>query len=501
MANKKTHNEPYMPPGDGGRHEISPKDAVKPFTIVKQFTFISLIVIFAGTIFLSIIITHRARAVLLEKSEEYALLLASNLNHQVFLQFIIPTALHYGRIKLSDKGQYEMLDKVVRGTLHGFNVDRVSIYTVDNIISYSFEANQVGQKGLGGLEYKQAMEGKSTSSLIQSGPIWAIFMGVPTESRLFTYTPLFAEKPMARISNRVLGVIEIRQNLSEDFHTIFNFQLLIIVASTGVMFLLIMVLRLYVLRGEEILWQRATERLRLEEQLSRAQRLASLGEMAAGVSHEIRNPLGIIRSTAQLLKKRSQGDEAAWSLEDVIIEESSRINDIITDFLNFARPQVPLFQTCRIEDILQKNLSYIAPRLTQEKCQVQTHYAENLPSIEADPNLLYQAFLNLFINAMQAMPDGGTIYVEVNTADNKVNVELTDEGLGLDESLAKRIWDPFFTTKDKGTGLGLCVVRNIMESHGGTVWIDNAPEKGARVHVSLPVSHNEENHGNHSHSG
>ncbi|MEW5736455.1 MAG: ATP-binding protein [Thermodesulfobacteriota bacterium] len=462
-----------------------PRETMRPFTLVKNLTFLSLVIIFVGTLLLSAVITKRGRDVVLKKSEEYSLLLANNLNHQIFMQFLLPTWLRYGKIQLSNKEQYEQMDKVVHGTVHGFKVDDVTIYGVNNIVSYSFNQEQVGKETEPNFQYFQALEGRSTSTLEQNGPFWAIWLGIPRESKLRTFAPLFYEEPSARLSGKVLGVFEIVQDLSDDFSTLFRFQMLIVGASAGVMCLLMLVLASYVRRGEQVLWKRAEERVKLEEQLSSAERLASLGEMTAAVSHEIRNPLGIIRSTAQLLKKRSQGAEAG--LADVIVEEATRLNDIITDFLNFARPQQPRFARCRVEEIVEKNLAFLEPRLAEGHYTVNKNYQDNLPEVLADQNLLYQAFLNILINAMQAMPQGGPISIDILADGENLTVSFTDEGSGLDEQAMKRIWNPFFTTKERGTGLGLCMVKNIVEAHQGYVWIENAPVKGASVWIQIPL--------------
>lgn len=461
------------------------REAMRPFTLVKNLTFLSLVIIFVGTLLLSAVITKRGRDLVLKKSEEYSLLLANNLNHQIFMQFLLPTWLRYGKIQLSNKEQYEQMDKVVRGTVHGFKVDDVTIYGVNNIVSYSFEVDQVGKQAEPNFQYFQALEGKSTSTLEQSGPFWAIWLGIPNESKLRTFAPLFYEEPSARLSGKVLGVFEIVQDLSDDFTTLFRFQTLIVASSAGVMCLLMLVIASYVRRGEQILWKRAEERVKLEEQLSASERLASLGEMTAAVSHEIRNPLGIIRSTAQLLKKRSEGSGAG--LADVIVEEATRLNDIITDFLNFARPQQPKFTRCRVEEVVEKNLAFLEPRLEEGNYSVQKDYQENLPEVLADPNLLYQSFLNILINAMQAMPQGGTISIDIFADGENMSLSFTDEGTGLDEQAMKRIWNPFFTTKERGTGLGLCMVKNIIEAHQGYVWIENAPGKGASIWLQIPL--------------
>ena len=465
----------------------SSEEKVKPFRLVKYFTFTSLTVIFIGTLLLSLLNTHLARIMQQKKSEDYAKLLIENLNHQVFLQFIIPVALKFGKIQLSDKKQFERMDKVVRSTLHSFKIDMVNIYDINNTISYSFDPSVIGKKDAGGKGYQDARSGESSSKLFQRGNWFEILLGFPQHGKLITFAPLRAEQPLSRISGPVLGVVEIVQDLTEDYKAIFSIQIKIITACTVVMGALFLVLLFVVKRGEAIIEKRALERIRLKEQLSRAQHLSSLGEMVAGISHEIRNPLGIIMSSSELLKKKMADYDPSNPIPNIIVEESSRLNNIITDFLNFAKPRTPHLVPCKLEEIIEKNITFLESQIKEQGYTVDKHYNNNLPEITADPDMLYQAFLNILINAMQAMPQGGKISVQLGSSDTAVEIFFKDQGEGIAEDILEKIWDPFFTTKSKGTGLGLGIVKNIVESHGGSVRLSNRSVSGARVTVILPV--------------
>jgi signal transduction histidine kinase len=422
-----------------------------------------------------------------KKSEDYAHSLIENLNHQVFIQVLIPMELIYGRIQLSTPKQFERMDMVVRGTLHSFKVEALNIYSKDNTISYSFDPDLIGRKNFGGTGYQQALQGNTTSRLVQRGNIFEISLGFPKEARLITYAPLRAEPELFRITGPVLGVVEIVQDLSEDYQTIFRIQILVVITCAVMMGALFVVLIYVVKRGESIIQKRARERLRLKERLSQAERLSALGEMAAGISHEIRNPLGIIRSSAELLKKKVAKIDPSNTMPDIIIEESSRLNSIITDFINFAKPGSPKLTLCRVEDIIEKNITFLSVQMNKKACAVKKNYQNHLPVIQADADMLYQSFLNIFLNAMQAMPNGGMIEVAIRTNGKMVTIFFDDEGQGIADEILEKIWDPFFTTKEMGTGLGLGMVKNIIESHGGNVYIDNRTQGGTRVTVKLPV--------------
>jgi signal transduction histidine kinase len=464
-------------------------ERVKPFKLVKYFTFTSLIVILLGALALSMVIAHRAETVLIKKSEDYALLMAENLNHQVFLQFVIPAALKYGQvIQLRNQVLFERLDQVVRNTLHSFSVETVNIFArEENVIFYSFDKELVGRKDLGGIDYLEALLGQSSSRLIRRGGFWRMFLGAPRESELRTYVPLRAEKPLSNIEGPILGVFEIVQDLSDDYQTIAHFKYRVMVTSILIMGLLFVIVRYIVKRGEDIIAKRAEERLLLEQKLNQAERLASLGEMVAAVSHQIRTPLGIISSTAELLKRKLTPMEPQDQLADVIVQEANRLNSIVTDFLNSARPATPNLMPCNVNDILEKNLSFLAPEIEKNGYKIHKRLATHVREIQADPGLLYEAFLNILMNAMQAMPAGGTITVELADREDTLTIVFSDEGKGIPDDVLKKIWRPFFTTKDKGSGLGLPIVKKIVEGHGGNVRVANGPEKGVQVIVTLPA--------------
>ncbi|MBU0545570.1 MAG: two-component sensor histidine kinase [Proteobacteria bacterium] len=464
------------------------EEKVKPFRLVKYFTFSSLIVIFIGTIVLSVLNTNWVRTTQLKMSEDYADLIVKNLNHQIFLQFILPVTVKYGKIQLRNPEQSEIMDNVIHGTLHGYKVDSVTIYDLKkNIVSYSLDKSLVGKENLGGEEYKKAIAGELSKKLVQKGNFIETLLGFPAEIKMVVFAPLRLERARPGIEGPIVGVIEIVEDLSDDYRTIFRFQLLIITAITIVMSGLFVTLIFVVRRGEEIIEKRAVERQKLEEQLRRAEHLSSIGEMVAGVSHEIRNPLGIIRSSGELLKKKIATLDPTNSIPEIIVEETIRLNNIITDFLDFAKPKNPDFIPCHIEDILEKNIVFLAQQFKDSGCTVETVRASNLPEVFADSNMLYQAFLNVLINSMQAMPDGGKVSVSVSSDHEGIIILFEDEGKGIPDDLLNKIWDPFFSTKDKGTGLGLGIVKKIIEAHSGIIEISNRPVQGVLVRIKIPA--------------
>jgi two-component system, NtrC family, sensor histidine kinase HydH len=459
----------------------------KPFRLVKFFTFSALMVMFAATIVISAINAHWVRNILQEKNEEYANLLVVNLNHQIFLQFIIPAVLKYGKIKLREDAQYQRMDRVIKTTLHGFNVEMLNIYDMKDTIAYSFDIKKKGAKSDGGRAYEMAVKNKSTSRLVEKGNFIELLFGFSHQTKMITFAPIRAEQPLSSVQGPVLGVVEIIQDISDDYHKIFRLQLLTIATCFAVMAALFIILVFVVRRGELIIEKRATERLKLEEQLQRAEHLSSIGEMTAGISHEIRNPLGIIKSSAELLKKKMAKSNQPTTIIDIIVEESIRLNNIIKDFLDFAKPMTPILKPCHIEDIIEKNIQYLSQQIEENSFVIEKQFVQPIVKIMADSERLYQAFLNIMLNSFQAMKYGQKFTIELFQEQENIVICFHDEGGGIPEDSIKKIWNPFFTTKDMGTGLGMGIVKNIIESHNGNISVFNRDSAGVTVKINLPI--------------
>lgn len=471
----------------------SPKqvEGIKPFRLVKYLSLTSLMVILVCALLLSSFISQRAKTILFKKSEQYALLVAENLNHQVFFQFTLPTLIAEGEIRLSRASQYERLDRVVHNTIHGFAVESVNIYDPEQLLTYSTEPEKIGSKGNLGEAFNKALGEQSVSLLMDEGRSFLGFEWRGGARKLKTYLPMWEERPMSWRRGKILGVFEITQDVTHDYEAIHRFQWI-----TGLSFLIFVgilftTILLIARRAERILTARAREQRRLEEKLHQTERLASLGEMIAGVSHEIRNPLGIIRSTAEILVERID-NERQKRLSSIIVEEATRLNDTLTEFLDFARPKTLRPTPCRIEDILERNLKNIEPELNRLGIEVERDYGSGHFTLEADPDLLYRAVVNLLANALQAMPEGGTLSVRTALTNSRsgppmIQFVIADSGQGIPDKIQKKIFNPFFTTREKGTGLGLAIVRNIIDSHHGEIEVESEEGKGTAMIIRLPL--------------
>lgn len=465
---------------------------MKPFRLVKFFSYSGLAVFMVFTLALSWFISNYARKVLLARSEAYSLVVSENISHQVFQQFVLPTILRYGKIALRNPQQYKRLDTIVRNATHGMRIQSVTIFdSKENIISYSTEASRIGREGEGGIEYKKALEGESNSVEESSGTLVNLFPGAkPITSRLRTFIPFRQSEPFSQNPDMVMGVIEVVQDLSEDHEAIIQLQATIILASVLIMSALFAVLRFIVARAERIIEARAEERRRLEQKLNQSERLAALGKMVASVSHEIKNPLGIVRSTADILGKRlksvAPGNE---HLANIIVEEAGRLDGIVREFLDFARPQEPRFALSVVNDVLEKVLGFMEQELEKSGVTLVRKLDKTLDPVNIDQDQIYRACLNILMNSLHAMPEGGTLTVESRKQKppaQGVEIVITDSGIGMSEEKQQHIFSPFYTDKNRGTGLGLAIVKNIIDVHNGEIRVRSKEGEGTTFSVALP---------------
>ena len=232
------------------------------------------------------------------------------------------------------------------------------------------------------------------------------------------------------------------------------------------------------------------ERWTLEQQLRHADRLATIGHLAASIAHEINEPLGSILGFAQLAKKGSDVAESSANDLDKIIASCLEVREIVNKLKFFAR-QAPIAKTwVSVAAVVEEACSLVEGRCTNEGIDIVTHLEPEFSNVHADPLQLKQAVINLAVNAMQAMPDGGTLTVATHSDGRNAVIEVQDTGTGIAEDVVSEIFSPFFTTKDvgEGTGLGLSVVHGIVTAHGGTIEVESAVGKGARFTVRLPLS-------------
>ena len=251
--------------------------------------------------------------------------------------------------------------------------------------------------------------------------------------------------------------------------------------------------------GRIILVDDITDRITLETQLAQADKLSSIGLLAAGVAHEINTPLAVISSYAQMLAKQLKGDARLSPVLDKITKQSFRAAEIANGLLNFSRTSTTEFRDTNLNQVIRDTLSLLDHQFKTAQILVELELAEELPSIHGNPGKLQQVFLNLLLNAKEAMPGGGRLRVatQFNRQDNYVAALVNDSGSGIAPEHLKRIYDPFFTTKNvprsgdrRGTGLGLSVSYGIIQEHAGKIHVESAIGAGTTFHLEFPLLRN-----------
>ena len=230
-----------------------------------------------------------------------------------------------------------------------------------------------------------------------------------------------------------------------------------------------------------------TEKEKLEEELRRSERLAALGRLVTGVAHELRNPIGIIKTTVQLLEKDLKSVDGAEEYVKVIEEQIVRQNRVIQELLDFGRPSKHLVQKANVNSLLERVLVFTSPMLLQHNIQLEQSTSPDLPHIEVDVERIKQVFVNIILNAVQAMPDGGRMGIITNHDENWVNIIFSDIGTGISPSEVASIFDPFYTTREQGTGLGLSISHQIVIMHEGHINVDSILGEGTTFTIKLPL--------------
>jgi two-component system, NtrC family, sensor kinase len=241
--------------------------------------------------------------------------------------------------------------------------------------------------------------------------------------------------------------------------------------------------------GRLLLFDDVTQRERMEEQMTQTEKLTSLGLLAAGVAHEVNTPLAVISNYIQMLAKQMPEEDPRHAIIEKIVKQTFRASEIVNNLLNFSRTGAGELANVDVNKVVEETLSLVAHPLKTSQIQVVKNLGDSLPSVRGSANKLQQVFLNLFLNARDAMPSGGMLEVKTVAHNGSVEIEIVDTGAGIPREHIHKIFDPFFTTKasGRGTGLGLSVSYGIIKEHSGKIDVRSTPGKGTSFHVEFPA--------------
>ncbi len=287
-----------------------------------------------------------------------------------------------------------------------------------------------------------------------------------------------------------------RVRQSPGIHNLYKFRLRTPAGETRTVNVAIapLVTRKFQVVGRLVIMDDITERIELETQLSQADKLSSIGLLAAGVAHEVNTPLAVISSYTQMLAKQLQSDPQKSGLLEKITRQTFRASEIVNNLLNFSRTSGSEFHDVDVNKVIADTLALLEHQFKTSKVEVRNDLSPKLPVIQGNPGRLQQVFLNLFLNAKDAMPGGGTLRVATLNGES-VSVCISDTGSGISPEHIRRIYDPFFTTKNspregqpRGTGLGLSVTYGIIQEHAGKIRVDSRPGEGTTFTLDFPMS-------------
>ena len=240
--------------------------------------------------------------------------------------------------------------------------------------------------------------------------------------------------------------------------------------------------------GRILLIRDVTAIRQMENEVTRSRHLNSIGSLAAGVAHEIRNPLSSIKGFAVYFKERLSGNKEDEETADVMIAETERLNRVITQLIEFARPLELKKEKVQFVELVQHTIKLIAADAQKNKISVEIDAVADLPEVEVDPDKIKQVLLNIFLNSLAALKDGGKLIIALELKADNLTVIISDNGAGIKKLDLLRIYDPYFTSKPAGTGLGLAVVQKIMEAHGGKINVESTAGQGTKVFLFFPLT-------------
>ncbi|MHB8137903.1 MAG: ATP-binding protein [Smithellaceae bacterium] len=245
--------------------------------------------------------------------------------------------------------------------------------------------------------------------------------------------------------------------------------------------------------GKILLTRNVTAIRLLEKEVARSRHLNAIGSLAAGVAHEIRNPLSSIKGFAVYFRQRLSGNKEDEETADIMIAETERLNRVISQLIEFARPLTLKKEQTSMTDLVRHTIKLVDAEARKNAVAIDIQAGEDLPLADVDPDKIKQVLLNIFLNALSAMPDGGRLSVELSAQKDNIDVTVSDTGTGIKEEDLPLIFDPYFTSKPAGTGLGLAVVQKIMDAHGGIVHMESKAGSGTKVTLRFTIGKGEKN--------
>jgi signal transduction histidine kinase/CheY-like chemotaxis protein len=388
----------------------------------------------------------------------------------------------------------KVLNRIVEAAVFVTGAEEGSLLLVDQDTGelYLRAARNLGEKFARGFRLK--VEHSIAGQVVKTGQ--PILQSTQDEETLKVKTGYLVKSLVnvpLKAKDEVIGVLTVNNKVSSKPFTDNDVHLLSALADYATIAIVNAQLYEETKRWSKELEQKVEERTQelraTQEQLLQSEKLASIGQLAAGVAHEINNPMGVILGFTQGILKTLPEDNPLRKPLTNVEKESLRCKRIIQNLLDFARHSEPTPHLTNINELIDASCELVEHQISLQNVKLVKDYDPALPSIMADPNQLQQVFINIMLNAYQAMPDGGTLHITTRTVSSELQVMFADTGPGIPEENLQHIFDPFFTTKEvgEGTGLGLSVSYGIVKAHGGDIEVDSQMGKGTTLIIKLPL--------------
>jgi signal transduction histidine kinase/CheY-like chemotaxis protein len=393
----------------------------------------------------------------------------------------------------------KVLNRIVEAAVFVTGAEEGSLMLVDKETGelYLRAARNLGEKFARGFRLK--VEHSITGQVVKTGR--PILQSTQAEETLKVKTGYLVRSLVnvpLKAKGEVIGVLAVNNKISPKPFTDNDVHLLSALADYATIAIVNAQLYEETKRWSEELEHKVEERTRelraAQERLLQSEKLASIGQLAAGVAHEINNPMGVILGFAQGILKTLPADDSLRKPLTTIEKESLRCKRIVQNLLDFARHSEPATQPTNINELIDASCELVEHQTSLQNVELLKGYDPALPLIMADPSQLQQVFINTILNAYQAMPDGGTLHITTRTVGSELQVIFTDTGKGISPENIQNIFDPFFTTKEvgEGTGLGLSVSYGIVKAHGGDIEVESQVGKGTTFVIKLPLDQSED---------
>lgn len=499
------------------------RDEIPRFNLSRFFIIKYSIAILVLAVAISLIFFQIGKAHLIRTGERYSISIAEHLNYEIHHHLFIPPSKTLDTFNWDDPRGIEELDKVVKPHLGHLNLVKINIFDLEGRIVYSTNPRLMGLFTKDNPKLESALRGVPISSLELAGKMPDIEDDTHSEDLLETYIPFRAVKRVSSVEGEVIGAFEIYQDVSALYAQILRFRNAVFGASFIIMGTAFFVLILIVRRADRILNSERQVREELErEQLIHSEKLAATGEMAAVIAHEIRNSLTSVKMILQLQSESEKSDSDRRRVS-VALSSIYRMEAVVNDLLKFASPSPMRFRLHDLNQVVKESIAFSRHQFDRRGIRLITELGSNLSETTFDFEHLKEALINIILNASQAVSEDGEIRIRTEVIEmpraltdpfyigsqNPLGrapaqegdgsavtlgrgtfaekVEIADNGCGIPQENLRRIFDPFYTTKVNGTGLGLPMAKRIINEHGGVILVDSRPDEGSIFTVLLPL--------------